>query len=165
MIGELDDPIGDRAGILGFFHYGQSSDMAIDNLTLMCPCEPDGPTEASCNDGVDNDCDGVTDDADEDCQGVGPFVRGDCDGNGEVGGSPTEAIVLLNFAFRGASAPGCLAACDAEANGAIGITDALRILRFAFLGMGMPDAPFPDCTRSDLPSDVDLGCATVTACP
>ena len=92
--------------------------------------------------------------------GVGPFIRGDCDGNGVVGGSPTEAIVLLTFAFRGGPEPPCLAACDAEANGALGITDALRILRFAFLGQGMPDLPFPDCTMSDRETDVALGCAT-----
>ena len=125
--------------------------------------EPDG--EVSCADGVDNDCDGATDGEDDDCPapGVGPFIRGDCDGNGVVGGTPTEAIVLLNFAFRGAVAPGCVAACDAEANGSIGVTDALRILRFAFLGVGVPDAPFPDCTRSALATDIDLGCE-VTAC-
>ena len=93
-------------------------------------------------------------------EGVGPFTRGDCDGNGVFGGSPTEAIVLLNFSFRGGAAPPCLAACDAEANGSIGITDALRILRAAFLGTGQPDAPFPDCTTSDLGSDLQLGCET-----
>ena len=94
---------------------------------------------------------------------VGPFLRGDCDGNGIVGGTPTEAIVLLNYAFRGAGAPGCVAACDAEANGSIGITDALRILRFSFLGQGQPDAPFPDCARSEAESDLALGCE-VSAC-
>ena len=51
-----------------------------------------------------------------------------------------------------------IAACDAEANGSLGITDALRILRAAFLGVGNPDAPFPDCTLSEAASDADLGC-------
>ena len=125
------------------------------------------PVQEDCANGVDDDCDGNVDDADEDCapSGVGPFIRGDCDGNTQVGGSPTEAIVLLNFAFRGGNAPPCLAACDAEANGSIGITDALRILRHAFLGVGEPDAPFPDCTTSDIGTDVDLGCETPIACP
>ena len=122
------------------------------------PCEPTEEAETACDDGSDNDCDGNVDDADSDCQGVGPFLRGDCDNNGSVGGSPTEAIVLLNFAFRGGAEPPCLAACDAEANGSIGITDALRILRHAFLGVGDPDAPFPDCARSTSATDVALGC-------
>ena len=124
-----------------------------------------------CDDGKDNDADGNVDCADADCEGapacpsgIGPFLRGDCDGNGQVGGSPTEAIVLLNFAFRGGAAPGCLAACDAEANGSIGITDALRILRHSFLGMGEPDAPFPECVASTLESDETLGCETPNDC-
>ena len=44
--------------------------------------------------------------------GVGPFLRGDCDANGKVGGSPTEAIVLLVWAFRGATAPPPFPDCD-----------------------------------------------------
>ena len=132
---------------------------------------PKAPDEV-CDDGEDNDGDGDTDCADADCDGnaacpigVGPFIRGDCDGNGTVGGSPTEAIVLLDFAFRGGDAPGCLAACDAEANGSLGITDALRILRHSFLGIGEPDAPFPECVTSDLPSDEELGCDVPIVCP
>ena len=131
-----------------------------------------GPPVEICDDEQDNDQDGDTDCADAGCQGnaacptgVGPFVRGDCDGNGTVGGSPTEAIVLLNFAFLGAGTPGCLAACDAEANGSIDVTDALRILRFAFLGLGMPDPPFPECVESGLPSDLELGCEVPISCP
>ena len=101
----------------------------------------------------------------QDDGGVGPFLRGDCDGNGTVGGSPTEAIVGLNFSFRGGPAPPCLAACDAEANGSLGITDYLRILRHSFLGQGEPDAPFPDCVTSALASDVELGCETSFCLP
>ena len=145
--------------------YGDG--FGVESLCGECvPTEADG--ETSCEDGEDNDCDGTVDDEDSDCkeeEGVGPFVRGDCDNNGQVGGSPTEAIVLLNFSFRGGPAPGCLAACDAEANGSIGITDALRILRHSFLGQGEPDAPFPDCVRSALASDLQLGCETPVGCP
>ena len=137
-------------------------DGTIDENDEDCSCTASEPgTEVSCDDGVDNDCDEVTDANDSDCDPrVGPFVRGDCDGNGVVGGSPTEAIVLLNFAFRGGKPPGCLAACDAEANGSLGITDGLRILRHSFLGIGMPDPPFPECTESTLAADLALGCET-----
>ena len=121
--------------------------------------------EESCEDGVDNDCDGDTDGADGDCALTGPFLRGDCDGNGSVGGNPAEAVILLTFAFRGGTRPDCLAACDAEANGTIGVTDALRILRHSFLGLGEPDPPFPDCDLSTLVSDVTVGCAVPQNCP
>ena len=130
----------------------------VDDADVDCQCMPTEETETTCDDGVDNDCDDNVDDVDDDCQGVGPFLRGDCDGNGTVGGSPTEAIVLLGWAFRGGSVPDCLAACDAEANGSIGVTDALRILRHAFLGIGEPDPPFPECTKSDRESDESIGC-------
>ena len=124
-------------------------------------------TEITCDDGIDNDCDGLTDGADSDCPSVGPgpFTRGDCDGNGNVGGTPTEAIIGLNYTFRGGDAPPCLAACDAEANGSLGITDYVRILRFSFAGGDPPDAPFPDCDNSNLPGDETLGCATPFCAP
>ena len=134
----------------------------------------DGGVELSveiCDDGEDNDEDGDTDCADGNCADdpscavdVGPFIRGDCDGNGTVGRSPTEAVVLLSFAFRGGDEPPCLAACDAEANGSLGITDALRILRHSFLGLGTPDPPFPDCVASNMKSDLVLGCKTPQVC-
>ena len=121
-------------------------------------------TTEFCDDGEDNDGDGDIDCADADCAGetacVGPFIRGDCDGNGTVGGTPTEAIVGLKHTFRGGPAPPCLAACDAEANGTLGITDYVRILRFSFAGGAPPDAPFPACVASGLGGDVALGCET-----
>ena len=84
------------------------------------------------------------------------FTRGD--GDGVVGGSPMDAIALLGFAFRDRREPPCLAACDAEANGSIGIADAVRILRFAFGGDTPPDAPFPECEASTKLTDLELGC-------
>ena len=96
---------------------------------------------------------------------VGPFTRGDCDGNGVVGGSPTDAIVLLRWAFQDGTPPSCIAACDAEANGSVGVTDAIRVLRFSFQGGLPPDAPFPECATSRRASDGVLGCMTVAECP
>ena len=92
--------------------------------------------------------------------GVGPFIRGDCDGNGRVGGSPTEAIVLLLWAFRGAAPPPCIAACDMNADGSASgnPTDAVLILTFSFQGGASPPPPFPDCDQSALETDVALGC-------
>ena len=143
-------------------------DEAVDGTDADCEptCLQSESNEVTCDDGVDNDCDGDIDEADSDCPSasVGPFIRGDCDGNGKFGGSPTEAIVGLQFSFRGGDEPPCLAACDAEANGSLGVTDYLRILRAAFLGLGEPDAPFPDCAVSGLGTDILLGCQTPPEC-
>ena len=92
--------------------------------------------------------------------GIGPFLRGDCDASGRVGGSPTEAVILLLWAFRGAAAPPCLAACDMNLDGTASgsPTDAVLILAFSFQGGDPPPPPFPDCDHSMLETDAVLGC-------
>ena len=159
-------PLDDGTHRLDFSASLQDGSMSSTSYTLFVgsDCESQGVVELVCDDGDDNDCDGFIDIADTDCAGVGPFVRGDCDGNGAVGGSPTEAVVGLNHTFRGGPAPPCRAACDAEANGELGVTDYVRILRFSFAGGDPPDGPFPDCGATDLPGDVALGCET-PLCP
>ena len=99
--------------------------------------------------------------------GVGPFIRGDCNGDGRVTGQVADAVFLLNFNFGGGAAPPCAAACDVDGNGAFAgaVTDAIVLLQFNFLGGPPPAAPYPECTRSNLPSDVALGCATALVCP
>ena len=49
---------------------GQCIDVAV--------CEPTDPTEVSCTDGVDNDCDGDIDCADSDCSGDQACQTPDC---------------------------------------------------------------------------------------
>lgn len=75
------------------------------------------------------------------------FVRGDCDGDGEVGGSLTDGLFLLNFNFAVGAEPGCFAACDADGDGRVRglLTDALYLLNFSFLGGPSPPPPFPEC--------------------
>jgi len=75
------------------------------------------------------------------------FVRGDCDGDGEVGGSLTDGLFLLNFNFAVGAEPGCFAACDADGDGRVHglLTDALYLLNFSFLGGPSPPPPFPEC--------------------
>ena len=90
------------------------------------------------------------------------FLRGDCDNDGELRGTPSDAVVLLDWAFRASEAPACLAACDADANGRIQVTDALRVLQFVFLNRKPPAAPFPECgLRTE--TDEALGCARPSA--
>ena len=118
------------------------------------------PSDARLNFNAGPETTSADTDHEGDATSVGPFIRGDCDGNGVVGGSPTEAVIGLSHTFRGGAAPPCLAACDAEANGSLGITDYVRILRFSFASGEPPDAPFPDCVTSNQEGDLALGCQT-----
>jgi polyhydroxybutyrate depolymerase len=88
------------------------------------------------------------------------FVRGDCNDDGDVSGSVSDAVFLLQFNFTGGAAPPCLAACDANGDGAVlgEVTDAVYTLRFNFLGGPAPPAPFPGCGNLERPSDEALGC-------
>jgi hypothetical protein len=74
-----------------------------------------------------------------------PFLRGDVDGDGAVGGSVTDAVILLSHQFRGGPEPPCLAACDANADGLVDISDPIHILLFSFLGGAPPPPPYPEC--------------------
>ena len=98
---------------------------------------------------------------------AGPtFMRGDCNGDG---GAPdvTDAVFLLGFNFTGGMPAPCLAACDADSDGAVLglVTDAVYLLTFKFLGGRAPESPFPKCGPG-LASDRRLGCELVPgACP
>lgn len=47
----------------------------------------------------------------------GRFIRGDCNADGFVGGSVTDMVFYVNWAFLGREVPTCLAACDADGDG------------------------------------------------
>ena len=95
--------------------------------------------------------------------GLVRFVRGDCDGDGQVSGSVTDAVFMLQFNFVGSVKPTCIAACDVTGDGDTGgVTDAVYLLNYNFLGGPPPAAPFPDCGASTLPGDLELGCAEST---
>ncbi|MCZ6793153.1 MAG: dockerin type I repeat-containing protein, partial [Planctomycetota bacterium] len=99
------------------------------------------------------------------------FLRGDCNSDGEVTGSVTDAVFLLEFNFLGGPRPPCLAACDANGDGEVtgSVTDAVYLLGFNFLGTAPPPGPFPHCRSvralSALERDAALGCETVPECP
>jgi hypothetical protein len=88
------------------------------------------------------------------------FLRGDCNGDGEVVGTVTDAVFLLQFNFLGGPEPLCLAACDANGDGEVGgvVTDAVYVLAFNFLGGRSPVDPFPACGASSSAADAALGC-------
>ena len=71
---------------------------------------------------------------------VGRFIRGDCNVDAII--DLTDAVYLLNYNFTGGPAPACVAACDADGDGAVNgqVTDALYVLNFSFLGGVAPPA-------------------------
>jgi hypothetical protein len=108
---------------------------------------------------IDADADGVPDE----CLDV-DFVRGDCDGDGFVGGSVTDPVFYLNWAFGGGETPGCRAACDANGDGFVGgsVADPVYFLNWAFYGGPAPPAPHPACGPGT-EDDVETGCAAPPA--
>ena len=89
------------------------------------------------------------------------FVRGKCAGTG-TRPQISDAIFLLGFLFLGSEAPGCRVACDADADGNLGLTDAIRLLNFLFLGGPPPGGwagtdPTCEVLGAGTPG-FDLGC-------
>jgi hypothetical protein len=88
---------------------------------------------------------------------------GDGNGNGKAGGSVTDPIVLLRYAFLGGAEPPCLKACDADGDGTVtGTTDAIYMLLHAFLGGPQPPPPSPACGEGLIDS---LQCREPSPCP
>jgi PKD repeat protein len=88
------------------------------------------------------------------------FLRGDADADGVPG--LTDAVLTLDYLFRGGGEPACVKAADADDDGAVNVTDAVYLLNFLFLGHGSPPPPFPDCGID--PTNDDLGCESFAAC-
>jgi len=87
------------------------------------------------------------------------FVRGDgnCDGILEI----TDAVLLLDWLFRGSRLACCRAAFDTDANDRREITDAVYLLSFLFQGGPAPAAPFPSCAPAPVG---DAGCDGPSVC-
>jgi hypothetical protein len=98
--------------------------------------------------------------------GVGPFIRGDMNGDGGVPGTTADILYYASWAFLGIQPePPCLAAADADGDGAVPVvTDIVYLAGFLFLGNEPPPAPYPGCGTSDTENDLELGCETPT-CP
>jgi hypothetical protein len=132
----------------GSLFADQEVDDVLVTLYETGPCEATEPGgETTCDDGQDNDCDGLTDCADPDCAAscvetdCGDSVDNDgdtltdcddpdcaaqCEGGGFVRGDAdasgavniTDAIFLLGYLFQGTTAPTCLDAADVDDLGA-----------------------------------------------
>ncbi|UCG33852.1 MAG: hypothetical protein JSU68_04285, partial [Phycisphaerales bacterium] len=120
------------------------NDQCPNEPALIEPSEPG--LEVSCGDGIDNDCDGLTDTADPDCAGPScPHTCGDIDGSG-------GAVDLNDFATfancYGYTSPGgecdatALACSDLDGSGGVDLSD---FSTFAVVyGLTSTNSP-PDC--------------------
>lgn len=91
------------------------------------------------------------------------FVRGDPNVDGSV--ELSDAVAILAWLFRGASAPRCLAAADVDGDARVRLTDSVYLLRHLYLGGSPPVAPFPECGPPRSASDQGLGCDEPSPCP
>ena len=124
---------------------------------------PDG-----CDNGVDDDLDGLEDcddddcDTDESCNPVGPlttFRRGDSNNDG--GTDISDAITLFGYLFLGATAPPCDDAADANDDEGVDISDGIFVLYFLFQNGPAPEAPGAFLCGADPTADPNgdnLGC-------
>ena len=121
---------------------------------------PDG-----CDNGVDDDLDGLEDCDDDDCD-TDPFCvlnmtfrRGDANNDG--GADISDASTLFNYLFMGGSAPPCDDAADANDDEGVDISDGIFLLYFLFQGGPAPQAPGAFVCGEDPTNAVDgdnLGC-------
>ncbi len=121
-----------------------------------------------CDNGVDDDRDGLSDcddddcDTDESCNPVGPlatFRRGDSNNDG--GTDISDAITLFGYLFLGATAPPCDDAADANDDEGVDISDGIFVLYFLFQNGPAPEAPGVFLCGEDPTADPNgdnLGC-------
>jgi hypothetical protein len=123
-----------------------------------CPFEPaltspDEPgAEVSCEDLVDNDCDGATDGDDDDCVLGCPFMCADLDGSGGV-------VDLADFSVFTTCVylPAPMLDCDATEYlcsdlNADGVVDFSDFSIFAVMMGTTPTSQIPDCGQASLPN-------------
>ena len=84
----------------------------------------------------------------------GQFKRGDANGDNLV--DISDAIVILNYLFRGSTTIGCQDAADFDDDGSLLITDAISLLDYLFKGEAAPPAPFPESGTD--PTEDSLNC-------
>jgi hypothetical protein len=71
----------------------------------------------------------------------GALDRGDANGDGEVG--PGDVVFLINYLYRGGSAPNPLWLGDANSDGGVGPGDVVYLLNYLYRGGPSPCPPIP----------------------
>lgn len=80
------------------------------------------------------------------------FLRGDCNQDGNVCGSVTDLVRIIERCFLDGPPPPCEAACDADGDGSVcgSVTDVVYLANYCFLGNGPPPPPpWPTCAVAD----------------
>ena len=85
------------------------------------------------------------------------FLRGDC--NGDTGSNVADGIWLLNYLYLSGPSIECLAACDTDGNGTIGMLDGILLIQHWLIGGPPPVAPYPECGVEE-----DAICPTYPGC-
>ena len=90
-----------------------------------------------------------------------PFVRGDSNRDGRL--NISDALVVVDVLFRGASPLVCPDAADANDSGAVELTDVIVILNRLFLSGPPLPPPYPKLGED--PTGDDLGCVSGSRLP
>ena len=113
--------------------------------------------------------------------GPAPFLRGDVNQSGKY--DILDAIIVLDYLFKGASAAGgaatrenCLICFNVDGSAFKGnsqvedaadidLTDAVRLITYVFGGFDTPAAPFPSCGQPPAPPAPEFACKAFTCKP
>ena len=121
--------------------FGDICEDCPNEPALQEPSEPDG--ETTCDDGIDNDCDGLTDGPDPDCGAI--YNCGDIDGSGGPVDLSDFGLFALCYGYSGPTG-GCTAeyfvCSDMDASGCVDLQD---FGLFALWYGQVPTRSVPDC--------------------
>ncbi len=95
-----DFPVGEKCEVgIGACRSVGKYRCAEDSLSVICNAVPGTPEPERCDDGIDNDCDGATDE--DDCEAAPAGGNGGCSGAAGPGrgGGPAGLLVLMTVAL------------------------------------------------------------------
>ena len=84
------------------------------------------------------------------------FVRGDCNDDAVI--EISDGVCILNWLFRSAGEPACVAATNTNGDAALNISDVIYLLNHLFRGGPPPAPPYYACGPGLLDTDAALPC-------
>ena len=141
------------------------ADSGLELRAGVVECVGECPPSEICNDGIDNDGDGLVDREDDECQetdSVGRQLPGDCNQDGDL--DLSDALCLFGHLFLGfpRSLPctddGNLQLLDWQADDSLDLSDGISLLTFLFDSTSLPHA-------LAVPGGESSGCIGIRGCP